>query len=176
MLIRIEKITSEGLDAEFELDSKDPAVAKLDTEGPVSGSFYLKKVGEQILVKGSLNAEVRLQCARCLRNFSRKVSENVEVKLRPISVMDGEGGELELAPDDLNVEFFHGDALDIGHLAAEQVALSVPMKPLCSEDCPGICHLCGTDRIKGDCGCETEVTDLRWSALADLKKRIMDSD
>ena len=94
------------------------------------------------------------------------------LEFRPAETMAGSGSDLELASDDLDVEFFRGDTLDMGHLAAEQVNLALPMKPLCSDGCRGICPVCGLDRTKGNCRCEEENIDPRWSGLTGLREAL----
>lgn len=171
MLVHLEEILPEGSLVEVCLDPDDPAVRELNAKGPVKGSFQIKKLGQQIVVQGSINAEVGMTCARCLKDFTREISEKVDIELRPVIDLEKDAQERALGPDDLNIEFFRGDVLDIGHFAGEQISLSIPMKPLCREDCGGICPECGKDRSQAACGCEPD-TDPRWSVLKDLKNRI----
>jgi uncharacterized protein len=171
MLIHLEDILPEGIKVELELDPDDPAVRNLNIRGPVKGILKISKTGHQVLVQGQVNGEVRLTCARCLKDFTVVMDEKVDIELRPVFDLDRTAQERELGSDDLDVEFFRGDALDAGHLAAEQISLAIPMKPLCKNDCSGICPECGADRALGKCECEPD-TDPRWSALKDLKLRI----
>jgi uncharacterized protein len=171
MLIHLEDILPEGIEVELSLDPDDPAVRELDVRGPVTGSFEIRKLGQQVLVRGDVSGEISLMCARCLKDFAAGISERVDIELRPVLDLEKASQERELGSDDLDVEFFRGDALDLGHLAAEQIALGIPMKPLCRDDCSGICPDCGVDRASGTCGCEPD-TDPRWSALKDLKLKI----
>ena len=171
MLVHLEDIHPEGIEIEVCLDPDDPAVRELNIKGPVKGSLEIKKLGQDILVRGSVSGEVKLACARCLKEFEARIMEKVDIELRPALDLERVASERELGSDDLNIEFFRGDALDVGHLAAEQISLAIPMKPLCKNDCSGICPACGEDRTLGTCGCEPD-TDPRWSALKDLKFRI----
>jgi uncharacterized protein len=171
MLVHFEDILPEGIEIEVCLESDDPAARELNIKGPVTGSFEIKKTGQQFLVRGSVSGDVQLTCARCLTDFTVGVREGVDVELRPAIDLERAAQESELGSEDLNVEFFRGDALDISHLMAEQVSLCIPMKPLCRDDCSGICPECGVNRTLGACGCEPE-TDLRWSALKELKDRM----
>ena len=171
MLVYLEDILPEGIEVEVCLDPDDPAVRELSVKGPVKGTLQINRLGEHVLVRGSVSGEVELTCARCLRDFSSRIEEEVDVELRPVLDLQGAAQERELGSDDLDVEFFSGDALDIGHLAAEQISLCIPMKPLCREDCGGICPDCGIDRTSGTCECKPD-TDPRWSALKDLKDRM----
>jgi uncharacterized protein len=171
MLVHLEEILPEGIEIEVCLDPEDPAVRELNVKGPVKGSLEIKKVGQEVLVRGKVSGEVKLTCARCLKEFESGIMEEVDIELRPALDLERAAPERELGTDDLDVEFFRGDALDISHLAAEQISLAVPMKPLCQDDCGGICPACGADRTLGTCGCEPDV-DPRWSALKDLKDQI----
>ena len=171
MLLYLEDILPEEIEIEVSLDPDDPAVRELDIQGPVKGSLKIKKLGQEVLVRGSVRGDVQLNCARCLKDFTAGIEEKVDVELRPVFDLDKSAQERELGSDDLNVEFFRGDALDTGHLAAEQISLAIPMKPLCRDDCSGICPECGADRTMGTCECEPD-TDPRWSALKDLKEQM----
>jgi uncharacterized protein len=173
MLVHLEDIPPEGLEVELVMDPDDPAVRDMEIRGPVKGTLKISKTGHQVLVRGRVNGQVQLTCARCLTDFTVEIDEEVDVELRPAFDLDRDARERELGSDDLDVEFFRGDALDVGHLAAEQVSLAIPMKPLCREECAGICPQCGADRVAGSCSCEPD-TDPRWSALKDLKSRIDD--
>jgi uncharacterized protein len=46
------------------------------------------------------------------------------------------------------------------------------MKPLCREDCQGLCPVCGADKNTGACSCVESSPDPRWAALAALKSRL----
>lgn len=172
MLVYLEDILPEGIDLEVRLDPEDPAVRDLDVREPVVGSFHIKKMGQQILVRGNVVGCIVLQCARCLKSFDLNVKEDVNIELRPVFDLERSGHEVELVADDLDVDFFKGDALDLAHIVAEQVALLIPMKPLCSEDCAGICSKCGADRRENPCGCLSEETDDRWGVLLQLKEKM----
>jgi uncharacterized protein len=52
----------------------------------------------------------------------------------------------------------------------EQFYLALPMKPLCSEGCKGLCAMCGTNLNKGSCDCKREWEDPRLAALKELKR------
>lgn len=171
MLIHLEDILQEGIEIELNLDPDDPAVQEMNIRGAVTGSLQIRKTGQQVLVLGNVGGKVQLTCARCLKDFIAEIQEKVDIELRPVLDLDRAARERELGSDDLDVEFFRGDALDVGHLAAEQISLAIPMKPLCREDCGGICPDCGADRTLGTCGCEPD-TDPRWNALKDLKLKI----
>ncbi len=172
MQLFLDDVLPEGIEVEVRLDQEDPAVRDLDVKGPITGSFHIRKVGLQLLVRGRVAGDVRLRCARCLEDFILEVQEDVDIELRPVDDLARSELEMELGADDLDVEFFRGDVLDLGHLAAEQIVLAIPMKPICRETCAGICPMCGADRSRQPCGCQNEEPDNRWSELLRLKERM----
>ena len=59
-------------------------------------------------------------------------------------------GEREIEEDDLTTAFYEDDEIDLGQLMHEQFYLALPMKPLCRDDCKGLCAMCGTNLNRGD--------------------------
>jgi uncharacterized protein len=131
-------------------------------EVAISGT--VERGGRGYLLDGVLKAAVRLTCARCLQDFSATLDEHLELVLLPSSAAPAED-EIRLAPDDLDVRFFATPELDLVELAAEQVQLAVPVKPLCSDSCRGLCPRCGANLNQGRCSCPETTTDDRWAPL-----------
>ena len=44
----------------------------------------------------------------------------------------------------------------------EQFVLTLPMKPLCSDDCKGLCPVCGTNLNRGTCDCKPVGRSHSW--------------
>ncbi len=168
MFLRLGEVPDEGLDVELSLEPDAPAARSINADGPVKGTFRIEKTGSQVLITGSVSGFVRLECSRCLTSYRHKIEEKIFVELRPLSDT-GEGEEMELASDDLNVEFFQGDSLDLDHFIEEQVRLALPMKPLCSQECGGLCPSCGEASGCDVCTCNVEDIDPRWKALESLR-------
>ena len=63
----------------------------------------------------------------------------VRAPLRAAATENGGDGEREIAEDDLTTAFYRDGVLDVIDLLREQFQLALPMKPLCSEDCRGLC-------------------------------------
>ena len=82
-----------------------------------------------------------------------------------------EGEEEEIAADDLTTAFYRDGVLDISELLREQFQLVLPMKPLCSDACRGLCALCGTNLNRSECDCKPEWEDPRLAALKSLLTR-----
>ena len=86
----------------------------------------------------------------------------------PHATNTGEG-EIEVEEDDLTTAFYEHDTIDLGHLMREQMYLALPMKPLCRDDCRGLCPTCGANLNLGTCGCKHEWEDPRLAVLKRLK-------
>ena len=84
---------------------------------------------------------------------------------------EDEGGGF-VDEDAVTEAFYTGDAIDLGELMREQFYLALPMKPLCGEDCQGLCPVCGKNRNRETCACESTWVDPRFEALRELKKQL----
>ena len=129
----------------------------------------VEAAGRNFTVAGDVTGTMRLRCARCLREFSASVAEHITLRLLPATRVPQEEETL-LGRDDLEVRFYDEPVVDLAELAAEQVQLAAPLKPLCSEACQGLCPRCGADLNQGLCACPRP-TDPRWTPLQDWRKR-----
>ena len=124
--------------------------------------------GSDVFVRGRLRATVPQTCGRCLEAFPARIDAAVDVRLVPKpSVTDN----VELGADDLDVDFYDNDELDVTRVVENEATLALPMKPLCREDCRGLCPVCGANRNVVTCACATHQPDPRLAALGDLAAR-----
>jgi uncharacterized protein len=77
--------------------------------------------------------------------------------------------ELELLEEDMEVEFIHGETVDLDAIIREQVYLALPMKNVCREDCAGLCPVCGANLNEGPCSCKKDSGHPAFSKLKFLK-------
>lgn len=161
MKLLIPDLTDTGLDVEFEAPLELDGV-KLRT--PVKASLRISRISAELLINGSFTGSVELQCSRCLKSFAKDLTGSIEVVYHPIQELTEEGKH-EVKDEELDMDFYKDDELDIQELIKEQVILSIPMKPLCSETCKGICSQCGTDLNAGACRCAKEYIDPRFLVL-----------
>jgi uncharacterized protein len=135
---------------------------------PVDLAFDVTKDKDQFGLSGRVKTTLELQCSRCLEPFERPLDAAFDLRYLPRTVNAGEG-EREIEEDDLTTAFYENDTIDLGQLMREQFYLALPMKPLCSDDCKGLCPHCGTNRNRGECRCAREWDDPRLAALKHLK-------
>lgn len=106
-----------------------------EVEGFVDGKVKLTRSNRGILVQADLDAEVKLQCSRCLDIFSCPLSFNVEEEfLSPFEL----GFISAAAEEEGNFAISEENMLNLGELIRQYVLLNLPMKPLCRPECPGI--------------------------------------
>jgi uncharacterized protein len=137
---------------------------------PVSLAFDIFKDKAHFRLAGRVATVLELPCCRCLEPFSMPVEATFDLRYQPRSTNAGEG-ERELEEDDLATAFYDDDEIDLRQLMEEQFYLALPMKPLCREDCLGLCGVCGTNLNRGSCECKREWTDPRLAALRTLTTR-----
>jgi uncharacterized protein len=136
---------------------------------PVHLEFDIQKDKEKFRLIGTARTELELSCSRCLEPFRLPVDAVFELRFLPASEM-ADGEEREVQDEDLDTSYYRDDTIDLNELLREQFYLSLPMKPLCREDCKGLCPQCGTNWNTGTCTCTTEWEDPRLAALKGLAK------
>jgi uncharacterized protein len=136
---------------------------------PVTLAFDIYKDKDQFRLVGRVQTTLELPCSRCLEPFSWPVDAEFDLRYQPQTANIGEG-EREVEEDDLTTAFYVNDEIDLGQLMQEQFYLSLPMKPLCTEDCKGLCPACGTNLNRATCECRTEWEDPRFAALREIQK------
>ena len=120
-------------------------------------------------LEARLSYEQTLTCTRCLAPLTQRVEDEIELAIET-SASEPMLGEHELSTSDLKTLFLEGEELDTTPILMEQLQLNIPMKPLCREDCAGLCPTCGADRNQAPCSCEESQTDPRWQALERLRE------
>ena len=136
---------------------------------PVTLAFDIYKDKDQFRLIGSVQTTLELPCSRCLEPFIWPVASSFDLRYQPHARNAGEG-EREIEEDDLTTAFYENDTIDLGQLMREQFYLALPMKPLCRDDCKGLCPTCGTNRNNGACQCTNSWDDPRLAALKSLKR------
>lgn len=110
---------------------------------------------EGVAVSGELEGVLHLSCSRCLRQFDQAFSHEVD------ETFFFEGGREEAYE-------VNGNTIDLEPLVRDVIVLAMPVSPLHSPGCKGLCPMCGQDRNVGDCGHSKEPIDLRWEPLREL--------
>ncbi len=158
--LSIGRIPAAGLDLVLHLDeawfdrwrTQDPGL-EISLPSAVSASVRVERHGRDILLRGRLSGTLTLTCSRCLAPFSAPAEAAFDLLLAPGPAPVRPAGEEELSAEELDMDFYTGDTLDLEPLLKEQVILLLPVKPLCAEDCQGLCPRCGVNRNTEPCTC-----------------------
>jgi len=177
------------LDRTFQPEQFDPSVVQ-DEEytvvAPVRLVMDVRKDRDAYRVTGQVQTRLRLECGRCLEPFEIPVDSAFELRYVPdptpavspaghAHAARGEDAEQEVAEDDLTTAYYRNETLDLGELMHEQFVLALPMKPLCSDACKGLCPACGTNLNKSTCDCQPAWKDPRLGALQGILDRQKES-
>jgi uncharacterized protein len=166
MIIKVSELEEQGLSV---TDPHALAQAYSDPSWRLETvALQIDPDGAEVFVHGNVAATVPQTCSRCLEAFPARVSAPVDVRLVP---RPATGDSVELGADDLDVDFYQDDQLDLARLLETETTLGLPMKPLCREDCRGLCPVCGGNRNAEACACRPQATDPRWAALRGLAGR-----
>ena len=130
---------------------------------PVTLSFDIEKAKDQYRLAGRVGTLIELSCSRCLEPFVWPVEAPFDLRYEPRAGLPG--GEREIHEQDFSSAVYDNDAIDLGQLMTERLYLALPMKPLCRDDCRGLCSQCGTNLNRGPCSCPRTWEDPRLAAL-----------
>lgn len=141
---------------------------------PVLFELTCIRTGFEITCMGWVTTKVRLQCVRCLEMFEYELKEAVNFMAR-LSL--GAPEQVDLWDEDMVHVDRHKGVLNIAPRIHDAVLLGIPNYPLCSEDCKGLCPVCGANLNVTTCehinslGQNDKSPDPRWDKLAALLKK-----
>ncbi len=174
MFIDINTIGSDGItfDRALKLHGLEgPSREKLpDVDAQIQGSVVPAPGGADLVAR--VGATVPLTCSRCLETFPWDVRMDLAWKVLRQAVEDGAASEDAEADDEASVLIAPEGKIGLEDLATEQVYLNLPLKPVCSDGCKGLCPTCGSNRNLGACACEPQASDPRLAPLLQFRKKM----
>ena len=144
---------------------------------PFRFDFAAHRMGEDVYIEGTVVGAVELECSRCLARYGHVLRDSYRLILEPAGARvptDPEAAEAlrrdgVCLGDEIEAGWFRGDEIRLGAFFREVVSLALPVKPLCDEDCPGLCPHCGIELGKKTCDCRATQSDSPFAALAALR-------
>lgn len=134
MKVQIDQIPESGLEltesyqaSQLDLNRPDIKFAE-----PISLWAQINKGINNISVKLNIGAAIHLNCSRCLEEFTLPLSKQIN----------------------LNLPIENKKEIDLTDNLREEVILDYPLKPLCRQDCLGLCPNCGQNLNQGKCKCK----------------------
>ena len=141
--------------------------------GPVRLDGTVSRSKGAVAIAGEASTTLELACSRCLERYPLDVTARFDLTYRPAAERPEGIGEVEVADADIDTAYYDEGRIDLAELVQEQLFLELPMKPLCKDDCQGLCPVCGVNRNTTPCTCETRWIDPR---LAGLKALLNEND
>lgn len=141
---------------------EDLGLTLVEVRDPLRLAAVIESVVDGLLVRGSVEATVRMSCSRCLTDVDDAVQADV-TELFADQAPGHDDDEVEAG-----YEIREG-TIDLDTLLRDALVPAAPYRPLCSPDCQGLCPGCGANRNVAACICEDHHTDSRWAALEGLR-------
>ncbi len=142
----------------LEIDTGPRVLEDLEVDF-LRGTVQVIRVEEGLVVEGTVESRLKLECVRCLDPFALPVSLHLSEMFR----MPGTSPR----PDAIYAVSEDGE-LDLEPLIREHAWLAIPMKPLCDSECKGLCPHCGVNLNRESCECEEIRVDPRLAPLKEL--------
>jgi uncharacterized protein len=188
MRIRVDRLKGSPASFSFEGDAAWWRSALATESGlpgelaePVQLHCRAQRIGSDIQLEGGVEGVVELECGRCLARYRHRFSEAFRFVLEPAGnrVPADPEGAAALAQDglclgdELETGWFRGSEINLGPIFVELVSLALPLKPLCREECPGLCSRCGANLAVAGCDCEQMESDSPFAVLAGIRDELV---
>ncbi|MCP4582345.1 MAG: DUF177 domain-containing protein [candidate division Zixibacteria bacterium] len=168
MKIDIRQLKPEGNDFHFSESAEEMEIAAdgVKFPSPIEVDITTVLTGDEIICQGEVYNTVEIECSRCLDIFDLPINSRLQFVIQmldsPVGLENGEDDDdYEVIPKTQTV-------FDISNRVRDAIVLNLPLKPLCGEECRGLCPMCGVNLNERDCECTPDKADERWDALKDI--------
>ena len=179
MIIHLDELSGKIQTFTFEKRVKDfPVLTDISTTGdcvftdPVDIRLGAKQMGEMVAVEGRAISTVRMACNRCLNEFETDLRTGFTITYThrsPEEHTPDDDEEMELQAEKIGLIPFTGEEIDLLTDVQSEIVMAIPMRPICSESCKGLCAQCGKNLNAGSCNCSSRSGDPRLAVLKGLK-------
>ncbi len=153
---KISKVNMASLNVEFleKIDDLSSLAGDFEFDEPISFIGTVINTGSAIELNGSIKAQYRAKCYRCLKEVVSEIFIDISERF----IQSSESTDVE----DYTYE---GSCIDIEKVLKDNIILNLPMKQLCTVDCKGLCLKCGTNLNDKSCLCIEDSTDIKMEVL-----------
>src|SRR5262245_38633815 len=169
MIIELSQITEFSRPVELVLSPEEigleEELVKLKGQGAFNG--VIEKHSYQTDIKGNIKGAAEMNCNRCLKPLD--INFDIPFKSSYVSSeFESREKEIEIGGEDLDIDFYEGDKIDLTALVREQIFLNLDETALCKPDCLGLCQKCGANKNEKNCDCSEREIDPRFKVLENL--------
>ncbi|MFC1650770.1 DUF177 domain-containing protein [Candidatus Latescibacterota bacterium] len=179
------KINFSGTQNKTSVSEFDTDVLELDVQAEditfVDGIHVVCKTHKYIdlsRLEIEVTAHAEQDCSLCAEPFRQEIKGDFSLIIRHLkkgelipSFAEDDSEDIEAYDDNLIFLPFGEDSIDISENVHDALLLAVPLKPVCKDDCKGLCTQCGANLNISDCSCAKNNTDSRWQALSKLANK-----
>ena len=134
-------------------------------------------LGEDLYLEGTITGAFQVECSRCLARYRHRLREPFRLVLEPAGLRQPGDPEAAAAldrdglclSDEFETGWYRGGEIHLDAVCLEVISLALPVKPLCRDECAGLCARCGADWNQGRCGCEEIRQPSPFDVLASLR-------
>ena len=134
----------------------------------IMGEVHMLRTDKGIWVEAKLSSDMTCSCSRCLSDFDQPMEIYIQEEFLP--QFDVDTGAKLISETEYDEVFYisQNHILDLTDAARQYFEMNRPMKPVCTDQCKGLCLICGVNGNEQTCSCEANQIDPRWGALVDL--------
>ncbi len=134
----------------------------------VVGTVNMVRTHQGVLTKANLDVQTTVTCSRCIKEFSLPSTLHIEEEFFPTVDLHSGRNLPPLSEEERELSIDANHVLDLTEMTRQYAIADMPIKPLCQDECLGLCAVCGNDLNRQQCDCDKTPKDPRWGALAGL--------
>lgn len=157
MFIDIKDVAKEGKRVSGDLNIGALPWQKQETIEIANASFeaFLYWTEKGLCLKGKASLSVGLICSRCLERFTMMIEPEFLLNLKE-DCEQAKEQDKHIKEEEIDIFITRDSVIDMREVLSEQIYLNIPLKPLCSESCLGLCTACGGNLNTKNCRCRSE--------------------
>ena len=179
MIIHLDELSAKIQAFTFEKRTKDfPVLEEISNAGdciftdPIDIRLGAKHLGDLVAVEGKATATVRMNCNRCLNDYQTVLQAGFTLtytRRLPEDLEPDDDDDIELQAEKIGLIAFSGEEINLLSDVQSEIVMAIPMRPVCNENCMGLCPQCGGNRNTVACDCKIRTEDPRLAVLKNLK-------
>ena len=173
-IIEVKRHIGSMLEFTWQEDAKSMALSDsrlqedIYLDSPVDIRLKVRNGGDRLIFDGDVSFTLKMLCGRCLVEFTKEERFSFDDQMlfmrRAAAAVAGQNDSDD--EEDRGFAVLEGDTVDATAMVYDALLAYLPMKPLCTEDCLGLCPECGADLNYESCSCTSDEIDPRFAALA----------
>jgi uncharacterized protein len=141
---------------------------RVHLDGPIvdviDGEVNLLRTNQGIIAKAQVLIESPLVCSRCVRICDTQIGLDIEEEFFRVSDVSNKLND-DMLWEQEGTLIEDDNILDLSEVIRQYIIVNLPVKPLCKDQCKGLCQLCGVNLNELNCSCLDDSIDPKWASL-----------